>query len=155
MDHRESVGNFACHNRLMLPRPPDEVPESGGDADRGVGELLLAALTGTALAPFVQAISTKVGQDVYDKIKHLLSRRRNASPTEGKPITLADPATSIVLELPATLDTKDAYGLAAVRLPSSSGAPWLLIRYDPASRTWTAVPVPTPPSDAIQIDNQR
>ncbi|HEV7653065.1 MAG TPA: hypothetical protein VGP26_33330 [Actinophytocola sp.] len=116
---------------------------------------MLAALAGSALAPFVQAIATKVGEDVYAKIKHLLSRHRGPPPAAGSQITLADPATAIVLELPATLGVKDAYGLTNVRLPSLSGSQWLLVRYDSVSRTWTAVPVPTPPTGAIEVDDQQ
>jgi hypothetical protein len=139
----------------MLPRPSDDVPTSHSDADRGVGEVLLAMLTGTVLAPFVQAVATKVGEDVYGKIKQLLGRHRVVPPAEGSPITLADPAKAIVLELPATLDAKDAYGLSAVRVPSVPAGQWLLIRYDAAARTWTAVAVPAPPTGAIEIDDQR
>lgn len=138
----------------MLPRPPDDVPTSHADADRGVGDLLLAMLAGTALAPFVQAIATKVGEDVYGKIKQLLSRHRVVPPAAGSPITLADPARAIVLELPATLGVRDAYGLTTVRVPSVSDGQWLLIRYDPATRNWTAVAVPTPPTGAIEIDDR-
>jgi hypothetical protein len=139
----------------MLPRPSDDVSTSHADADRGVGELVLAMLAGTTLAPFVQAIATKVGEDVYGKIKQLLDRHRVVPPAAECPITLADPAKAIVLELPATLGVKDAYGLAAVRVPSVSEGQWLLIRYDAVARTWTAVAVPAPPTGAIEIDGQQ
>lgn len=111
-------------------------------------------MTGTALAPFAQAIATKIGEDTYGKIKKLLTRRKVVPPPEGGPIILADPAAAIALEIPAKLDNKDAYTLASVRMPSAAGSQWILVRYDSQSRTWTAVPIAQPPSGAIEIDKE-
>lgn len=123
-------------------------PAPGGGVERGSGELLLALLAGSALAPFVQAIATKAGQDVYDRIRDLL-RKRGSQPVPGAPITLTDREKAVVLELPATLSTTEASGLAAVRVPPSRAEGWLLVRYDPASSRWTTTDVVEPPPGAI------
>jgi hypothetical protein len=74
---------------------------------RGVGDLLLAVLAGSALAPFVQTIATKTGDDVYAKIKDLLARRsrKAADRPADASIVLVDPELALILELPPTLTT--------------------------------------------------
>jgi hypothetical protein len=39
--------------------------------------------------------------------------------------------------------------------PSVADSQWLLIRYDPPSRTWIATAVAAPPPDAIEVENQQ
>ncbi|BBH67870.1 hypothetical protein ACTI_45550 [Actinoplanes sp. OR16] len=125
-------------------------PDPGSGSERGVGELLLAALTGSALAPFIQGVVTKAGEDVYTKIKDRLQSRRRAA--EAGPIVLADPLTRIAVELPATLPTSEAARLAAVRIPESGNRDWLLVQYQPGRARWTIRVVPEPPATAIRLD---
>jgi hypothetical protein len=130
-------------------RPSDPDPDPGSGYERGAGELLLAALTGSVLAPFIQGVVTKAGEDVYAKIKDRLQNRRSA---EAGPIVLADPRTRIAVELPATLPTSEAARLAAVRIPESGNRDWLLVEYQPGGALWTIRVVPEPPATAIRLD---
>ncbi|MGW1846889.1 hypothetical protein [Streptomyces sp. NPDC001966] len=129
------------------------VPQPGSGGDRLYGELLLAAVAGSALAPFVQAIATKLGEDVYGKVKELLARRSRepAEHVPGESLTLADPQRAIVIQLPAGLTTIEATGLAEVRLPERTQAGWVFVRYDPRNGGWQASVVPQPPASAIEV----
>ncbi|WP_229074952.1 hypothetical protein [Actinoplanes sp. DH11] len=140
----DSVGNPSA-------RP---FPEPGSGSERGAGELLLAVITGSALAPFVQGVATKAGEDVYAKIKDLLVRRRAAPAAEPPPtpIVLADPRTRIAVELPATLPRTEAARLAAVRVPAAGRDDWLLVRYEPDDSQWTVRVVTDPPATAIEVE---
>lgn len=139
----------------MSSRPADDdVPVTGTDAERGVSELVVSALTGYAMAPVVQAIATKAGEDVYAKIRHLLGGHHDARPVPGKPITLVDPGARTVLQIPEKLDRKETYSLRAVRMPQASREEWLLIRYDSASKKWVAERVTEPPADAIELGDR-
>jgi hypothetical protein len=145
-----------CQDRAVsTPSPANDAPRPGADADRGVGEILLTALTCSALVPFIQAIATKTGEDVYAKIRHLLKGRREVRPDAENTIVLVDRKTATVLEIPSHLSEKDARRLATVPMPSVPASHWLCIRYDPASRSWTATPVTAPSPDAIEIDDRR
>ncbi|MFC0598007.1 hypothetical protein [Streptomyces palmae] len=129
------------------------VPQPGSGGDRLFGELLLGAMAGSALAPFVQAIATKLGEDVYGKVRDLLARR-SREPAEhmpGESLTLADPQRAIVIQLPASLTTTEAAGLAQVRLPERTEAGWVYVRYDPPTGRWQATLVPQPPTGAIEV----
>jgi hypothetical protein len=129
------------------------VPQPGSGGDRLFGELLLGAVTGSALAPFVQTIATKLGEDVYGKVKDLLARRSRepAEHVPGEALTLADPQRAIVIQLPASLTTTEAAGLAEVRLPERTQAAWVYVRYDPRTGGWQATVVPQPPVGAIEV----
>ncbi|MFI7670949.1 hypothetical protein [Nocardia sp. NPDC049526] len=129
-------------------------PAPGMGNHRGAEDILLALLTGSVLAPFVQAIVTKTGEDTYKKVRELLSRaRRNGSaPESGQQITLADAGTAVVLQLPATMTVDHARALATVRVPRLADGQWLLVRQDPESRTWRVDVVAAPPEDAVELD---
>jgi hypothetical protein len=129
-----------------------EAPEPGEDSPRGTGEVLLAVLTGTALAPFVQAIATKAGEDVYDKIRGLLTRK-HTEPPAGR-IVLADPATRLILRLPPTLPTEEAARIADLRLPRAGRHDWLLVEYREDGSNWTARVVRRPPDDTITVGDE-
>jgi hypothetical protein len=136
-----------------MTQPRSDEPPVASGTDRGVGEVLLAMLSGSALAPFVQAIATKAGEDVHNKIKGLLGRHK-ADPKPGNPITLVDQRRAIVLKLPPTMAVDDAYDLANVRVPPVPPAQYLLVRYDDKSATWRAEAIQAPPADAIDIDQE-
>lgn len=137
-------------------------PQPGTGGNRGAAELLLAMLTGSALAPFLQAVATKTGDDVHAKIRDLLGRRRRhkgTEPSRDRPVRLADPATAVVLQLPPRLSTSEAAALAVLRLPANWSGGWLLVEHDPKSSLWTATMISNPPPDAIEVgstaDNPR
>lgn len=136
--------------------PADGVyPRPGSGAQRGGGDLFLAVLAGSALAPFVQAVATRAGEDVYAKIRGLLTRQRADSTREPQsvaaPIVLADPGARIILRFPVTLSTSDAGALAGVRLPKTDGQAWLLVEHLAEGSTWTVRQVHQPPAGAIVL----
>ncbi|MGW1594935.1 hypothetical protein [Streptomyces sp. NPDC002343] len=129
------------------------VPQPGLGGDRLFGEMLLATVAGSALAPFVQAIATKLGEDVYGKVKDLLARRSRepAEHVSGESLSLADPQRAIVIQIPASLTTTEAAALAEVRLPERTQAGWVDVRYDPRTGRWHATVVPQPPAGSIEV----
>ncbi|MBB5840943.1 hypothetical protein [Kribbella italica] len=113
--------------------------DSGPGDPRGAVELLLGALAGSALLPFVQAMATKAGEDVYGKIRDRLSRRHRkqakaALETKGS-VIIADDETRLVLQLPSTTTESMAARLGTVRVPATRDG-WLLVRWDPMAGEW-------------------
>jgi hypothetical protein len=132
------------------PEDP-ELTESDPDP-RGAVELLLGALAGSALLPFVQAMATKAGEDVYGKIRDKLSRRhrkqaKSALRAKGT-VTIADDDARLLLQLPSTMTASMAARLGNVRVPSSHDG-WLLVRWDPVRSEWQAHPCDPPTSDEV------
>ena len=130
------------------------VPElSEPDADpRGAVELLLGALAGSALLPFVQAIATKAGEDVYAKIRDKLSRRhrkqaKSTLRTKGT-VTIADDESRLILQLPSTMTASMAARLGDLRV-SSTREDWLLVRWDPTHAEWQSYPCDPPVSEEV------
>lgn len=113
--------------------------ESDPGNPRGAVELLLGALAGSALLPFVQAIATKAGEDVYGKIRDKLSRRdrkqaKSAMNARGT-VTIADPAKRVVLQLPSTMSASMTTRLEDLRVPVVRDT-WLLVSWDQAHGEW-------------------
>jgi hypothetical protein len=107
--------------------------------ERGVLDVLLGALTGSALLPFLQAIATKSGEDVYAKIKDALPKRHRqrvmAEIKESDTVTLYSADTRIVLRMPAKTTAAMTEQLKQVRLPPRRDE-WLRISWDRASSRW-------------------
>ncbi|GAA1528845.1 hypothetical protein GCM10009741_33350 [Kribbella lupini] len=127
-------------------------PEPSEADLRGAVELLLGALAGSALLPFVQAMATKAGEDVYGKIRDKLSRRhrkqaKSALRTKGT-VTIADDDARLILQLPSTMTASMAARLGTVRVPSPHDG-WLLVRWDPTHAVWQAHPCDPPASDEV------
>jgi hypothetical protein len=105
---------------------------------RGAEEILLGALAGSALMPFLQAIATDAGHGVYTKIRSLLSgnsRTRASSDLEKSgTVTLVDPDRRIVLTLPERLAPEQAASLSNI-LMSTSGD-WRLVDWDVENCGW-------------------
>lgn len=139
-------------------------PSWGNDTSRGTADLLLGVLAGSALAPFLQVLATSAGEDVYAKIKELLSRRRRRTSASGADgdavqgsdvIQLADPERAVVLELPRTLGNVEAAELPTVAVPRRRPGQWVLVRRDTTSRRWQAFAVDAPPPGAIEVEVPR
>jgi hypothetical protein len=143
----------------------DSAPPWEDDASRGTADLLLGVLAGSALAPFLQVLPTRTGEDAYAKLKDLLSRRRRKTSTPGPDedavlgngtVQLADPEQAIVLELPHNLaDDTEAEGLTTVAVPRRRPGQWVLLRREPTSRRWQAVAVDAPLPGAIEVEVPR
>lgn len=125
-----------------------DVPE-----DRGAGELILGALIGSALMPFIQAIIGKAGDDVYTKIKELLSRRVRSRASgelaESGTVTLVDPGRRVVLRLPSRLTPEQAMTISNVSV-SRSGR-WYLVGWDEQVKAWHISPLPERPMYGLDI----
>ncbi|MEU1985738.1 hypothetical protein [Nocardia sp. NPDC019395] len=123
---------------------------------RAAGEILLGALAGSALLPFVQAITTKAGEDAYQLIRSVFTRwtRRRAARADLRRtgvVTLADPATRVALQLPRTITPTMAVQLDQVRLPEQRTA-WILIRWDARRTRWLTEECDEPPHPAQDLE---
>lgn len=131
----------------------DHGDEHGGG--RGATEIILAALGGSALLPFVQAVATKAGEDVYKLVRDKLSRRGRKNATAeiraAGTITLADERARVVLRLPQPLTTEMATRLDSVRLPARRIG-WLLVSWNPVVRQWVVEEIPEPPRAATFLE---
>lgn len=109
------------------------------ESDRGVLDALLGAAAGSALLPFIQAIVTKGGEDVYAKIKELLSRpdrkRTKDEIKDAGTVTLFSDDTRVVLRMPSRMTPQMTERLKQVRLPPR-GDEWLRITWDNAKTQW-------------------
>ncbi|WP_250032632.1 hypothetical protein [Paractinoplanes maris] len=130
-------------------------PEPGFGGERGGGDLLLGVLAGSALAPFLQAVATKAGEDVYAKIRDLLTRRRASPPPAAPeaPLILADPQTRTAIRLPATLTSAEAARLAAVHVPAHDGGRWIIVDHAADGAGWTVQVADRLPDGAIEVQN--
>jgi hypothetical protein len=141
----------AASRRTAGEAADSELTESDIDP-RGAVELLLGALAGSALLPFVQAMATKAGEDVYGKIRDKLSRRdrkqaKSALRTKGT-VTIADDDARLILQLPSTMTASMAARLGDVRVPSPHDG-WLLVRWDPSRAEWQAQACDPPTSEEV------
>lgn len=139
------------------PAPPDgdgRPPEPEGPG-RAAADLLIGALAGSTLLPFVHAIAAKAGEDVYQLIRGRLSRqgrkRARAELRDTGVVTLADQDTRVLLRVPRTCDPLMAARLDRVRLPGQRDG-WVLVRWDPARSLWLAEPCPEPPPVVTVLD---
>ncbi|WP_143027626.1 hypothetical protein [Lentzea albidocapillata] len=109
------------------------------ESDRGVLDVLMGAAAGSALLPFVQAIVTKGGEDVYAKIKELLSRpdrkRTKDEIKDSGTVTLFSDDTRVVLRMPSRMTPQMTERLKLVRLPPR-GDEWLRVSWDNAKNQW-------------------
>ncbi|MFI7024073.1 hypothetical protein ACIBMZ_15310 [Micromonospora sp. NPDC049900] len=129
--------------------------EPRDDVSRGVPELLIGALAGSALLPFVQALATKAGEDVYQMIRDRLSRRarrdvRDEIRAEGT-VTLTAAAARVVLRLPERVTPEMALRLENLHLPPYRSG-WLLLSWDATQRRWVSTGLSGPPETATSLD---
>ncbi|PWV73947.1 hypothetical protein SAMN05421630_110120 [Prauserella marina] len=110
-----------------------------GDPDRGVADVLLGALAGSTLLPLVQAIATKSGEDVYAKLKRVLSKRERdkakAEIKETGTLTLVSEEARVVLRIPATMTLPMAQQLERVRVRPDP-ATWVRVSWDHTRSRW-------------------
>lgn len=132
----------------MTHRSGDSSPGDPG-GDRGATELLLGALAGSTLLPFLQAIASRAGEDAYKAVRDKLSRkarkRAAAELRAAGAITVADWDARIVLQAPKTITTVMAARLTDVRLPVARTG-WLLLRWDAALNQWLVESCDEPPA---------
>ncbi len=132
-----------------------DVTDRRDDTDRGATELLIGALAGSTLLPFVQALATKAGEDVYQLIRDRLSRRarrdvQDEIRTEGT-VTLTAAAARVVLRLPEQVTSEMALRLENLPLPPYRPG-WLLLSWDATQRRWITTALSGPPENATSLD---
>ncbi|MFC9975322.1 hypothetical protein ACFVH6_30960 [Spirillospora sp. NPDC127200] len=122
-------------------------PEPGGGVERGMTEFLLGTLSASVLLPFVQAMVGRAGEEVYDKIRGLLSReqraRAEAEIAESGTVTLVDPERRIVLRVPARMTPEQALTISGVAVAAERG--WTLVEWDGDAGAWAVAPIAGPP----------
>lgn len=100
------------------------------------------------LLPFVQAIASKAGEDVYQLIRGKLSRQgrklAEAEMREAGVVTLADSHARIILRVPERLSPAMPEQIEDVRIPVPRDG-WLLVVWDPALAQWVVHDFPGPP----------
>lgn len=140
---------------VTVTPPPPPADDAGSGASRGVTELLIGALAGSALLPFIQAMATRAGEDAYELIRGRLSREGRRRAREeiraAGTVTVADRGSRVVLQLPRTVDPAMAARLDRVRLPARRTG-WLLIRWDAGRAEWLVETRAEPPPAAGAVD---
>ncbi|WP_143133638.1 hypothetical protein [Actinoplanes philippinensis] len=125
------------------------------DADRGATELILGALAGSVLLPFLQAVATKAGEDAYQAIRDRLpwhSRRKaQAELKDMGVVSLAARDARVVLQLPERVTPVMAARLENVRLPVDRPG-WAVVSWDDAQSRWVVEHVSEPPPSATAVD---
>ncbi|MEV0004157.1 hypothetical protein AB0H28_18005 [Micromonospora sp. NPDC050980] len=125
------------------------------DADRGTTELILGALAGSALLPFLQAVATKAGEDAYQAIRDRLPRRgrrgAQAELDDSGVVSLAARDARVVLQLPERVTQVMAARLENVRLPVDRTG-WAVVSWDEARSRWVVEHAAEPPPSATSVE---
>jgi hypothetical protein len=106
---------------------------------RGNTELILGVLAAWTLVPFLQSVAGQAGSDVYQAIRGKLSRhgrkQAEAEIRESGTVTLADPGSRVILQIPQTMTPVMALRLKSLRLPAGHSG-WLLVVWDAGLAQW-------------------
>lgn len=131
----------------------DQTRPAGG-ADRGIVDVLAGAVAGSAILPFLQALATKSGEDVYAKLKDVLTRRgrtrAKAELAESGTITVVSPDSRLVVRLPASMDAAVVERLENLPVPTRRDG-WLVVSWDAATGRWIAEEADEPPTDPPHV----
>jgi hypothetical protein len=131
------------------------VTDRPGDVDRGATELILGALAGSVLLPFLQAVATKAGEDAYQAVRDRLSwrsrRRARAELQEAGVVSLAAHDARVVLQLPERVTPAMAARLENVRLPVDRTG-WAVVSWDEVQSRWVVEHVAEPPPSATTVE---
>ncbi|GIF37482.1 hypothetical protein BC793_104150 [Actinoplanes xinjiangensis] len=132
-----------------------DVTDGPDGTDRGATELILGALAGSALLPFLQAVATRAGEDAYQAIRDRLpwrSRRgARAELKEAGVVSLAARDARVVLQLPERVTPVMAARLENVRLPVDRTG-WAVVSWDEVQSRWVVELVAEPPPSATPVE---
>lgn len=128
----------------------------GDDTDRsGLFDLVTVGLTTALLQPFVQALATKAGEDVWPKIAALVRRERAEPPEETREHILAAELLEVVVQdrrlvlvLPKQIPSEAVTHLRQLQETLHGADGWLRVTYDAAACTWEISPLPEGPGTA-------
>ncbi|MFB9359213.1 hypothetical protein [Actinoplanes nipponensis] len=124
-------------------------------SERGATELILGALAGSALLPFLQAVATKAGEDAYQAIRGRLSwrsrRGARAELREAGVVSLAARDARVVLQLPERVTPVMAARLENVRLPVDRTG-WAVVSWDEAQSRWVVEDAAEPPPSSTSVE---
>lgn len=114
---------------------------SGTDDRTAIPELVAIAVTTAALQPFVHAIATKAGEEVWPKVAHMIrpKRRRRAvgerlADADLLRIVARDRRLTITMPKRLSADASQHLRDVIATLQEVDGR--FHLSYDPASRTW-------------------
>ncbi|MFD3580500.1 hypothetical protein [Streptomyces sp. NPDC058644] len=125
----------------------------GDQADRnGLFDLVTVGLTTALLQPFVQALATKAGEDVWPKIASLVRREQAEPPEETRAHVAAAELLEVVVQdrrlvllLPKHLPAEAVAQLRQLQETLRGADGWLRVAYDAATCTWEISPLPEGP----------
>lgn len=116
--------------------------------------LLLTWLAGTTLAPFIQAIATKGGEELYSRLRRLFRPtdrdRAERQIRTKRELILVDESTRAILRVPTAIHATEAHALVAIRAPERDDG-WVVVAWDEKVSRWSIGRVDTPPPDAITV----
>ncbi|MET7649885.1 hypothetical protein [Streptomyces sp. NPDC005486] len=120
-------------------------------AGGGPIEIVLGAVVGAALVPFVQAISTKAGEEAYAAVRKLLGRRAALGDED---IMLGDRRKKVVLRVPVDAlrasPPETGLGLPDGEAHSSAGR-WHVVTWDPTTNRWGEERLDAPPPGTVFV----
>ncbi|GAA3881020.1 hypothetical protein [Streptomyces sedi] len=118
-----------------------DVPQA---ARVGAVDLVTAVVVVSALQPFVSAIATKAGEDVWPKIAKLVGRRRRkeieARIDTTETLEIVANEGRLVVEVPTRLPTSAAASLRDVVATLERTEGRFRVGYDAATSTWSIAP---------------
>jgi hypothetical protein len=118
-------------------------------------DFILGMLGGAALIPFVQAISTKAGEDVYAKVRELLGRRSQGRPVNDADIVVGHRRSKVVLRVPVEALQSPTQGEAEEPEHEEEGgepeALWRVITWEPETGHWRWTHLDVPPSETVFV----
>ena len=125
------------------------------DTRAGFLELAVTAVSTAALLPFLQAIATKSGEEIWPKIAGLVRPRRRKEITENlrdiELIEIVARDRRLIITMPKRLSAEAAKHLRDVVDTVQDADGWHRLTYDAASRSWEIVPAD---DERERIENQ-
>jgi hypothetical protein len=124
---------------------------AGGDRAGAVELVATVALT-VALQPFLQALASKAGEDVWTRLAGLVRGDRRRAEQEAQLIDVRCDDDRLVIRIPRKLSGVAMESLAD-RLKVLPPSPdWRRLAYDAATRTWNLTRTEPPTEDASAPD---
>ena len=121
---------------------------------RGISDVFIGALAGSALVPFIEAFVGRAGEEFYNSVRSRFTKKTDQQIVERTgSVPLADQAIRTVIRLPINLTPEESAALAALRLPPQTTA-WRIIYWDSANRVWTVQDQDDEPTrNVIRLDD--
>ncbi|MFF3275857.1 hypothetical protein ACFYWU_33700 [Streptomyces chrestomyceticus] len=115
-----------------------------GDERTSILELAATAVTTAMLLPFLQALATKAGDDVWPKIRDLVRPgqrddiEQSLADTQVLELVAAD--RRMIITMPQRMSAETAHGLQGVVRALTDIGGYYRVRYDAPTGTWDVTP---------------